>query len=199
MMMMCFALPSVVACVLPNTHTHKPRLQHLRHFLIELSIKIGTQKGFAEVGPRQAACELLGHLKSGDKVALVTRYASAHTKKVQPYVTAMEERGLQVRVITNQTGAQDFCFLRSAQKELVGIALSTYFVWAGILSECRRVLVYSLDTIERRSRGVPINFAYPFDQRPQLQSKFHFRVLQPNETQGNCVAHPPLPPPKLQQ
>ena len=68
----------------------------------------------------------MGHLSPGDRVAITTRF---HTKDVQQYVTAMESRGLIVRVISGQSDIEDFCFLLHARKELIGNVVSTYVKW----------------------------------------------------------------------
>jgi hypothetical protein len=90
---------------------------------------------------------LFGHLAPGDKGAIVSRFPQEHAKE---YVHALTERGLKVRFIQNQTGIQDFCFLRHAQKEMVGIAISTYFKWAALLSNASRIVAYSVDVPAQR-------------------------------------------------
>ena len=91
-----------------------------------MSLGHANSLGFAELKPNRTAYELLGHLKRGDKVAITTRF---HSPDVQQYVDAMTSRGLQVRVITGQKDVEDFCFLLSAQRELVGNVVSTYVKW----------------------------------------------------------------------
>ena len=118
-------------------------LQHFRNFLKEVGSRGSAKKGLKEIGPEQAARDLLGHLKPGDKVAIVNAFGREY---VQPYVDAFEGRNLTVRVIEGQTGIEDFCFLMSTQKEMFGIAYSTFFVWAGVLSNSSRVVAYSMDT-----------------------------------------------------
>lgn len=75
------------------------------------------KKGFKELSPNQTAADLFGHLKPGEKVAIVTRFSA---KQAKPYTDALEQRGLKVRVIEGQSGTEDFCFLMSAQKEIIG-------------------------------------------------------------------------------
>jgi hypothetical protein len=118
----------------------------LRNFVVEMP-RVGPNLGFHEMGPRQMARDLVGHLQSGDKVAIVSRFAQ---ETAQPYIDALTERGLHVRFISGQTGVQDFCFLMQARKEMIGIAISTYFMWAAYLSNCTRVIAYSVDTAQRR-------------------------------------------------
>jgi hypothetical protein len=101
--------------------------------------KVGKQLGFEELSPNKTAFELFGHLKPGNKVAITTRFGG---KAVEPYVAALKGRGLQVRVIEGQSGTQDFCFLMSAQKELVGSSLSTFVMWAAYLGDMKRANLY---------------------------------------------------------
>jgi hypothetical protein len=84
---------------------------------------------------------LFGHLQVGDKIAMTTRW---HNPLSQAYVDALMARGLNVRIVTNQTGVQDFCFLQSAQKELVGVAKSTYVRWAAYLGNATRARLYAV-------------------------------------------------------
>jgi hypothetical protein len=67
-----------------------------------------------------------------------------HNPLSQAYVDALTARGLIVRIVTNQTGVQDFCFLQSAQKELVGVAKSTYVRWAAYLGNATRARLYAV-------------------------------------------------------
>ena len=114
---------------------------HFRNFKTELrrpSIRIN----FPELGPRQAARDLFGHLPRGSKVAIISRFLDDN---VQRHVTAFEDRGLRVRVISGNSGEQDFCFLLSAEKEIAGAAKSTYFYWAGLLGRAETVRLYTVD------------------------------------------------------
>ena len=102
--------------------------------------------GFWELSANKTAYELYAHLKPGDKVAITTRFGGQY---VEPYVTALEERGLKVRVITNQSAVEDFCFLLSAKKELTGTLKSTFVKWAALLGDMEHVELYYLNYPER--------------------------------------------------
>lgn len=137
-----------------------------------MSKKIGT----VELDPQQAASELFGHLNEGDKVAIITRYDAS---TAQPYVDALEQRGLQVRVIQGQSGNEDFCFLMNAKKEMIGIAYSTYLFWAGVLSNtCQRVVAYSINTQARKESGRTVYVKYNWTNT-ELQKKFQFQLIHP--------------------
>jgi hypothetical protein len=117
---------------------------------------VGKRKGYEELSPNKTAFELCGHLKPGDKVAITTRYGGKH---VEPYVSALRGRGLQVRVIEGQSGTEDFCFLMSAQKELVGSLLSTFMMWAAYLGDMKRANLYRV--ISSRRTPWPTNYTLP--------------------------------------
>jgi hypothetical protein len=85
----------------------------------------------------------MGHLPAGQKVAITTRFANE--PRAQEYQRALQDRGLRVRVVANQTGVQDFCFLLRARQELMGVAKSTYARWAAYLGDAERVQLYALD------------------------------------------------------
>lgn len=131
-------------------------------------------KGFTELSPNQTASDLFGHLNPGDKVAMVTRFTA---KEAKPFTDALEARGLKVRVIGGQSGTEDFCFLMSAQKEMIGIVISTYLFWAGVLSKnCKRVLAYSLDTRARRKKHAFISYNWT---DPEVRQKWDFQLITP--------------------
>jgi hypothetical protein len=154
-------------------------LQHLRNFKTEVNPETAERRGFKELGPRQTANDLLGHLRQGDKVAVVSRFAN---DEVDKYLSAMRDRGLQVRLVKGQTSRQDFCFLRSAQKEMVGISISTYFFWAARLSNATRVVTYSLDAKTQWSRQGRAFFYQENYTHPALTGRYVFRLFVPDES-----------------
>lgn len=114
-----------------------------------MSVNRSKLLGFVDLNPNQVAHQLLGHLKGGDWVAITTRRYDA---TIQSYVqTLQQQRGFHVRVIQQSTGIQDFCFLRYAQKELIGHVRSTYAVWAALLS------------VGRNTRMMPMTKLYIVD------------------------------------
>ena len=125
--------------------------QHFRNFESELKGGLSQSRGFEETTPNQTATLLFGHLKPGDKVAITTRFRDNVNTRAQ--VRALEARGLKVRVIAGQTVAQDFCFLSSTQKELVGVAQSTYSSWAAILGNMQVARFYRMDSMAARKRA----------------------------------------------
>ena len=70
--------------------------------------------GFEELSPNKIVTELFGNLKSGDKVAIVSRKVS-DKQPLQNVVNALTMRGLSVRVINHNK--HNFCFMMKTQKE----------------------------------------------------------------------------------
>jgi hypothetical protein len=130
-------------------------------------------RGYEELSPNQTARELFGHLGRGEKVAIVTRFDN---DAVRLYVEALERRGIQVRVVAKQSDVQDFCFLMQAQKEMVGLARSTFFLWAGYLGNCS-VRAYSVDSPDRRIAVKNVFDHYNWTN-PKLQSRVLFELYK---------------------
>jgi hypothetical protein len=135
----------------PECCTHLPfadeTVLHIRGFEIELAGYISLDL-FHELDPMRTAHELLGHLKGGDKVAVVSRFSE---KNVSEYMMALKNRGLRVRYVSGLNGIQTFCFLLSASKEIVGMRKSTFFRWAAILNrQARSVIMYCMNYTQNR-------------------------------------------------
>ena len=121
---------------------------HIRNFLIEMPRR-GRRKGYEELSPHKVANELFGHLNAGDKVAFTSRLPAEYMIN---YTTALEARGLKVRVTEGQNPMQDFCFLLSARKEFAGFSMSSYAVWAAYLGNATKSRVYSVKSPDRIAR-----------------------------------------------
>jgi hypothetical protein len=65
----------------------------------------------------------------------------------------------------------------NAQKEMVGLARSTFFLWAGFLGNCSRVRAYSVDSPDRR-QAVPNVFDRYNWTHPELQSRVFFELFK---------------------
>jgi len=123
--------------------------------------RVGHRLKTYELGPNQTAYELLGHLKPGDKVALLSRFQ--HT--LGPFKEALEGRGIKARIISGQTGPQDFCFIMKATKEIAGSAWSSYVSWASILSSTVKRSILYCNTFHKQ-------FCSHEWQHPKLKSRF---------------------------
>jgi hypothetical protein len=146
--------------------------------------KYGNALGFAELSPPKIASELFSLLKPGDKVAVLGRFHKSFDNSARDkIVDALQRRGLVVRVIENQTSPEDFCFLKSAQKELVGTYRSSFVRWAVYLGDAKLSRLYSLNyTGTRNMHGE--NFfqavAYPWTH-PSIRSRLRYELYQSEE------------------
>jgi hypothetical protein len=160
----------------------------------------GKQKGYEELSPNQTVSQLFGHLPPGSKIAMTSRIVDH--PMTQAYVDAFERRGFQWRILSsNQTGVQDFCFLQSSQRDLAGMARSTFVRWAAILGTSTRssssgsgsgsssshhqqyhdshiqrtTWLYSIDSNDTRNAlGDQALVDYNWTYHPELQSKIRF-------------------------
>mmetsp|Transcript_8242 Transcript_8242/g.11764 ORF Transcript_8242/g.11764 Transcript_8242/m.11764 type:complete len:177 (+) Transcript_8242:61-591(+) len=137
--------------------------------------KRGKRLGFEELSPHHTATLLLSKVKAGSKIAITSRFANS-PQHMDPYVQALESQGFVVRVIQNQSGVQDFCFLMKTQNMLIGTAMSTYVSLAGALGDAPQVRLYSVDSLATRAR-LPEN-AQP--QPPQQPLRRISKFQQPH-------------------
>ena len=121
---------------------------HFRNFNQELR-RSGPDK-YAEVSPTSLANYAFRYHLPGTRVAILSRFATG----LEPYVEALESKKFSVRVIANQTGVEDFCFMMKTTRELVGFHLTTYFRWASFLSNAKMVRFYRLD--QGPNRGISL-------------------------------------------
>jgi hypothetical protein len=144
---------------------------HLRNFAAENPDLL--LKGYQELDPNSTAELLFANLRPGDKIAIVSRFAD----NVQPYVLALESRGLSVRVIRNQTSVQDFCFLQSTQRELVGAKMSTFVAWAAILGDAKQARLYAVNSTWTQRRGTSFLGHYT-SSRKGLRDRLVFQIYR---------------------
>ncbi|KAI2510060.1 hypothetical protein MHU86_4354 [Fragilaria crotonensis] len=146
---------------------------HARGFEVEVPKEKALATGYEEISPNKALSELFKHLRPGDKIAVLSLFASFG----QRYVDRMREEGLDARFVNTSNGEQSFCFLMSAQKELVGGSVSTFVRWASFLGNASKVRRYSLKTPERIAKhgekGVFQQFNFT---HPALTKRFSFEL-----------------------
>jgi hypothetical protein len=148
--------------------------QHFRHYMAELPRK-WRSKGFEELSPNQTADELFQHLQPGEKVAIVSRY---QTPNALAYVDALKKRGLEVRLVSQSMGVQDFCFLLNTRKELAGSSRSTFLLWSAFLGNATTNKLYSIDSPStRKALGDELFLQYNWTH-PQLQSRVRLRLFE---------------------
>jgi hypothetical protein len=147
---------------------------HLRNFAAENPGLL--LKGYQELDPNSTAELLFAKMRPGEKIAIVSRFAD----KVQPYVVALESRGLSVRVIRNQTSVQDFCFLQSTKRELVGAKMSTFVTWAAVLGDAEQALLYAVNSSWTKKRGKHL-FDHHTSSRKELRDRLVFQTYRGRE------------------
>jgi hypothetical protein len=160
-----------------------PSPQHLRNFIVEMPNR-GKDLGFEDLSPERAASTLFSHLRAGDKVAMVSRFAESD-EHAKPYIDALERRGLKVRLASSSSssGMHDFCFLIRARKEIIGMAISTFFMWSAFLGDCLRIVAYAVDVPERRRMFGDGHVTYNFTN-PILANRFSFPLIPPVEEEA---------------
>jgi hypothetical protein len=155
------------------------------------------KKGFEELSPNQTVIKLLG---SGDstetttkekKIVMTTR---RYNEDAQAYLDAFSQSGWSARIVENQTGTQDFCFLKRAQGALVGMSRSTYVLWAGLLGNASSVKLYSINSTETRAalgdESVSIGYRW---KTPDLRDRIQFVTITPrNETEAGGNSTPTI-------
>ncbi|ACI65474.1 predicted protein [Phaeodactylum tricornutum CCAP 1055/1] len=152
---------------------------HFRNFVTE-GARIGNRLNFKELAPDQVANELFAHLNPGDKVAITSRYPDDFRTRM--IVEAFEKRNIRVRVVGPRSGVADFCFLMHAQKELVGTAMSSFLIWAGLLGNATKVRAYTA----MMSTGNSIFNHYNYTH-PELKSRFRFERYAANMSASDLV------------
>lgn len=114
---------------------------HFRNFKREMPRRYKSL-GFAEMDANETFIELFSDAKDGDNVAIITRFDNdEETKNI---ANVLKSNGLRVRIISGQSGEQDFCFLLKSEKKIVGSTRSTFFIWAGLLGNSSLVHSYAI-------------------------------------------------------
>jgi hypothetical protein len=117
---------------------------------------------------------------SNNHIVVTSRIAN---KYARAYVEAFQkELNVSAELIKNQTGVQDFCFLKRTSKELIGNARSTYVFWAAVLGNASKARLYHVDTFGLRERHPQFwdRFTYPWSN-PDLEKRIRFELYQSEE------------------
>ena len=135
---------------------------------------------FDELSSNEIATNVLGHLKAGDKLAIVT----ANRKPTRGLIQAMRARNVTVRAVISKGDdfMADFFFMLSARRELIGRAESTFFMWAALFNRrVQRTNAYSYDNgygyKQRYFGDFPHNI-----ENAELKERMHFQLF--NKTSG---------------
>lgn len=162
--------------ILPGS---KDSVFHFRNYESEMPERRAYDMGFAELSPSKTATELFRNLQPGDRVQITTRIFN---QRARNYAEALAARGINATVITDQSAVEDFCFLKQAQKEVVGSARSTFVFWAALLGNARRARMYHVDNNGLRARHADFweRFSYNFTH-PDLRDRFSFELYRAKE------------------
>jgi hypothetical protein len=138
--------------------------------------KLNYERGHEELSPYKTATELL----KGPKVAITTRFTKNNHSSVLAYKEALESRGAQVRIVSdNHTAMEDFCFLRHAN-HLVGQDQSTFSFWAGLLGDGNRTRIYAVKSRRTRHSIKFDRLAYKWTH-PKLKGRIEYEVFNSEE------------------
>lgn len=150
---------------------------HYRNFEREMPRR-GKQKGYEEIGP-QFVNDLFHEIimNTSSPLLIVTPFAP----DVKPYVDVLQNQGLVVHVLAKSTPLQDFCMLQSATESIVGLARSTFFLWAGLLGTTPKIRAYSVDSEWKRQSNSPVWDHYNWTH-PELKERFFFELYHLNRS-----------------
>ena len=162
-------------CCGPKAHVGET-IFHVRGFEEEMPI-FATILGFDELSPNKTVTEVLKDHHPGDEIAVLSRFASLGQK----YVDAMRSKGLDARLVETTSGEQSFCFLMSGRNEIIGVAKSTFMMWASYLGNASHARIYSMKTPGRiRLFGDRIHIRYNFTH-PKLKERLSFELYDSEE------------------
>lgn len=162
-------------CCSPELESSYPTVFHYRNFEREMPRR-GKQKGYEEMSAQFATDlfrddNIIRNNKSSP-ILIVTPFAP----DVKPFVDVWQNQGLVVHVLARSTPLQDFCMLRSATESIVGLARSTFFLWAGLLGSTPRVRAYSIDSEWKRQSNSPVWDHFNWTH-PELKERFSFELF----------------------
>jgi hypothetical protein len=150
-------------------------------------LKQGKSTGLEELSPHKVATEVFSTTKGRTKtsIAIATRFPGR--KASQEYFDALKQEGFTVQWLTVKDAMsgspppamQDFCAMRRTM-ELVGMARSTFVVWAAFLGNpLGQARLYCVDSAWTRKRfaktGRPIFRTYNWTH-PELKRRIHFEL-----------------------
>jgi len=137
--------------------------------------------GFEELSPMKVANELFHNTNRGENITILSRFSDHNVK---PYKDALDAVGFQTRVLSGQEGVEDFCYLMSATKEIVGTEQSSFFKFAAVLGNATKARLYfveSPDTKEKllsrfRGSGFDYQWKHPLLKRKIVIEKYKSEV-----------------------
>jgi hypothetical protein len=155
--------------------------------------EVDYHRGYEELDPLRTATQLLNGSK---RVAIASRFPN-HAKTME-YQKALEAQGISTRIVGNQTGVQDFCFLKHA-KELVGLSESTFAFWAGYLGISKndnnnnnsttitqqQVRLYTVESPQRKRHFIKqLGTNLVHWTHPVLKDRFHYETYESSRNEN---------------
>jgi hypothetical protein len=108
------------------------------------------------------------------------------------YQKALEAQDISTRIISNQSGVEDFCFLKHAT-QLVGLSESTFAFWAGYLGNNattqRSVTLYTVESPQRKRhfrKKLGTNLVHW--THPALKDRFHYETYDSSRNDAIAAA-----------
>jgi hypothetical protein len=154
-------------------------VMHVRGYNGEMTRKF-KKKGYEELSPKKTRDELLGNATSrNEPITILSRYAST----AAPYLEILQASGwTNARFLLTDTGEQSFCYLMRAQKQMIGVSMSSYAAWGAQLGNATKARIYSLRSPERivvyGDDGCFFRYNYT---TPSLGGKMSFELYRSEE------------------
>eukprot|EP00546_Thalassionema_frauenfeldii_P016323 CAMPEP_0178896888 /NCGR_PEP_ID=MMETSP0786-20121207/1435_1 /TAXON_ID=186022 /ORGANISM="Thalassionema frauenfeldii, Strain CCMP 1798" /LENGTH=351 /DNA_ID=CAMNT_0020567365 /DNA_START=105 /DNA_END=1160 /DNA_ORIENTATION=+ len=151
---------------------------HIRAFQHEMP-KQSKRLHYQELPPEQMVQQLSDHDKNSS-IAVVGRFPDF----VKPYLTALQQQGYErVQYIPFKTGEETFCFLQQPHAEMIGISVSTFYLWAAYLGSAQKTRIYSIDATKTKGMQkihgddweplYSYNFAHNLELKQKIQWDFY--------------------------
>ena len=115
-------------------------------------------------------------------MAITTRI---HDNATERCAIAFREKGINARIVSNQTGIEDYCFLTRSEKETIGGVVSTFSRWAMILSPAKSTTFYVSDKMiyGQKTKRWDVDPGYSMEvysynfTHPRMQSRVRFEYV----------------------
>lgn len=130
--------------------------------------------------------KLLGHLKAGDKVAIVgplgkgrfrTDAASDGKNGMSAYEQILTGRGLQLRLVASEKFVHDFCFLKDSRKEFIGSKSSTFVTFAAYFGNTSSVVLYNIGDSDEEPKSMQPPMSPLFPSSEVYRRRFQTRII----------------------
>ena len=132
-----------VATIPPIDRTNEV-VYHHRNFMLEMNERaIGNH--YTEANPETVAF-MFGNATKYNRDNTFITITSRYKKGLEPYIASLQNTtGIDIHVSVNRTGVQDFCYLLTTPREIVGKYHSTFSRWAAFLGTATTNRFYGLN------------------------------------------------------